>query len=75
MGKIIYHYNEKTLSYEKLNQALKVEYFDFGFVLASIFTAILIIIIALPTLTLQKKSSQNTNKEPRRSTSIFRERA
>ena len=61
MGKIIYHYNEKTLSYEKLKPSFKSRIFRFfGFVLASIFTAILIIIIAFTYIDSPKEKQLKT---------------
>ena len=51
MGKIVYHYNEKTLNYEKIKPSLKTGLLKFfGFVMASLFTAILIIIVAFTYL-------------------------
>tara|TARA_B100000683_G_scaffold64845_1_gene63325 strand:+ start:210 stop:1184 length:975 start_codon:yes stop_codon:yes gene_type:complete len=61
VGKIIYHYNEKTLSYEKLKPSFKSRIFRFfGFVLASIFTAILIIIIAFTYIDSPKEKQLKT---------------
>ena len=47
MGKIKYYYNAQTLSYEKISPSFGKSLFRFlGFILASLFTAIVIIVVA-----------------------------